>query len=112
MDLDQEQKNSLIGAGFKLVGELAVIGGKTLMGLYRSSEEIRTEMLNSTGDFLSYIREGGEMDQRAKAAQDATDKAREDAERRQRGNAGARGSRDEDTDPGTPSAIAKDGEQS
>jgi hypothetical protein len=94
--MDDVTQNSLIGAGLKLGGELLAAGGKALMGLYRSPEEVRTEMLNVTTDFLSYIREGGEMDQRAKAARDATDAAIKAAEDRQAAIARA----ERDTDPG------------
>ncbi len=91
--MTDETKNTLIGAGIQLGGALLGIAGKALAGLYRSTEEIRQEMLNATGDFLGYIREGGEMDQRAKAARDATDKAIADAEERIK-------RAEEDTDPG------------
>lgn len=93
--MSDDARNALIGAGIQLGGSLLGIAGKALAGLYRDPEQIREEMLNATGDFLSYIRAGGEMDQRAKAARDATDKAIEDAERRQR----------EDTDPGKRAAM-------
>lgn len=99
--MTDETKQTLIGAGMQLGGALLGIAGKALAGLYRDPEAIRQEMLNATGDFLSFIREGGEMDQRAATARKATDDAIAAAERRQAGAAEARRTRDEeDTDPG------------
>jgi hypothetical protein len=80
--MDDASKQSLIGAGIQLGGAILGIAGKALAGLYRDPEEIRKEMLNTTGDFLSFIRSGGEMDQRAKAARDKTDAAIAEAEKR------------------------------
>ncbi len=73
--MNDDNRNSLIGAGIQLGGSLLGIAGKALAGLYKDPEEIRDEMMLVTNEFSLFVVRGGDMDKRKDAARAKTDAA-------------------------------------